>query len=43
VASASSVVENGARSVGMGFLERYAEGPLDYEEIARAVRAAARS
>jgi hypothetical protein len=43
VASASSVVEHGARSVGMGFLERYAEGPLGYDEIDRAVRTAARS
>lgn len=41
VASANSVVEHGARSVGVGFLERYAEGPLGYDEIDEAVRAAA--
>lgn len=43
VAPANSVVEHGARSVGMGFLERYAEGPLGYGELHRAVRAAAHS
>ena len=40
VVSANSIVEHGARSVGMWFLERYAEGPLSYDEIDRAVTAA---
>lgn len=40
VAPASSVAEHDARSVGMGFLERYAEGPLGYEQIHEAVKAA---
>lgn len=41
-ASADGIVEHGARSVGVAFLERYAEGPLAYDDIVRPVRTAAR-
>lgn len=37
VASADAVRENGARSVGTGFLERHARGPLKFAALSEAI------